>query len=197
VLIKAVYDHAADAGATLISPFVGRIMDWYKKANNKEYVGAEDPGVVSVTKIYNYYKRYNYKTIVMGASCTWAPLALLFLFNSICRCRTNNMQFWTMRVLCCAVRNTGEIAELAGCDRLTISPALLESLQSSSTPVPAKLTVAAAADACKEQQVHFDEAAFRWALNEDAMATEKLAEGIRNFAADLVKLEQFLEPLLA
>lgn len=154
---------AADVGATLISPFVGRILDWHKKAAGKDFAAADDPGVASVTRIYNYYKKYGYKTIVMGAS----------------------------------FRNTGEITELAGCDRLTIAPALLAQLAESHAAVPVKLTVAGAAEACKEAQVHFDEKGFRWALNEDAMATEKLAEGIRNFAADLVKLETFLAPLLA
>jgi len=96
----------------------------------------------------------------------------------------------------CAVRNTGEITELAGCDRLTISPALLEKLSTSHEAVPRKLDPDTASAACKESAVHYDEAAFRWALNEDAMATEKLAEGIRNFAADLVKLEAYLAPLL-
>lgn len=154
---------AADAGATLISPFVGRILDWHKKASGRDFVGAEDPGVVSVTRIYNHYKAHGYKTIVMGAS----------------------------------FRNTGEIVELAGCDRLTISPALLEKLSTSAEAVPAKLTVdGARAAAASLPEVHFDEAAFRWALNEDAMATEKLAEGIRNFAADLVKLEAFLAELV-
>lgn len=154
---------AADAGATLISPFVGRIMDWYKaKAGGKDFAPADDPGVLSVAGIYNYYKKYGYGTIVMGAS----------------------------------FRNTGEITELAGCDRLTISPALLEKLAGASEPVPRKLDPQAAAAACTQAQVHFDEAGFRWALNEDAMATEKLSEGIRNFAADLVKLEAYLKPLL-
>jgi len=155
---------AADAGATLISPFVGRILDWYKKNTGKEYSGAEDPGVTSVTRIYNHYKAHGYKTIVMGAS----------------------------------FRNTGEILELAGCDRLTISPALLEKLSGMTDAVPSKLTPEAARSAAgTSPAVHFDEAAFRWELNEDPMATEKLAEGIRNFAADLVKLETFLDGLLA
>jgi transaldolase len=154
---------AADAGATLISPFVGRILDWHKKAAGRDFEGAEDPGVQSVARIYNHYKAHGYATIVMGAS----------------------------------FRNTGEITELAGCDRLTISPALLEKLAGSAAPVPRKLDAAAAVAAKADYpEVHYDEAGFRWALNEDAMATEKLAEGIRNFAADLVKLETFLAPLL-
>ena len=154
---------AADAGATLISPFVGRILDWYKKADgSKDYSGAADPGVVSVTRIYNYYKKYNYRTIVMGAS----------------------------------FRNTSEITELAGCDRLTISPALLGQLAASNEPVTRKLSPDTAANACTEPQVHFSEATFRFALNEDAMGTEKLAEGIRGFTADIRKLEDFLRPHL-
>lgn len=152
----------ADAGATLISPFCGRIMDWYKKSSGKDYTPSEDPGVISISNIYNYYKKYGYNTIVMGAS----------------------------------FRNAGEITELAGCDRLTISPALLEQLSKSTESVPVKLSPATAAEACKIEQVHYTEPSFRWALNEDPMATEKLAEGIRNFAADLVKLETFLKPLL-
>lgn len=155
---------AADARATLISPFVGRVLDWFKKSTGKDYTAAEDPGVVAVTAIYNYYKRYGYNTIVMGAS----------------------------------FRNTGEITELAGCDRLTIGPALLEKLAASTEAVPTKLSLENAKAAGNvQEQVHYDEAAFRFALNEDAMATEKLAEGIRNFAADLRKLEDFVRPMLA
>jgi transaldolase len=154
---------AAEAGATLISPFVGRVLDWYKKSTGKEYTAEEDPGVKAVTAIYNYYKAHGYKTIVMGAS----------------------------------FRNTGEILALAGCDRLTISPALLEKLQAATDPVPRKLSPEGAASAgAPPQRVIFTEAQFRWAMNEDAMATEKLAEGIRGFSADLVKLEQFIAPLL-
>lgn len=145
----------AEAGVYLISPFVGRILDWYKKDTGLEYVGAEDPGVVSVTEIYNYYKQHGYKTVVMGAS----------------------------------FRNTSEILELAGCDRLTIGPALLEELANDTTPVTAKLVnnhaVVPAGAAMTEAQ-------FRWELNQDAMAVEKLAEGIRNFAIDQGKLEQML-----
>lgn len=153
---------AADAGATLVSPFVGRVLDWHKKATGKDFPGAEDPGVKFVTHVYTYYKQHGIKTIVMGAS----------------------------------FRNTGEITELAGCDRLTISPALLESLSKSADPAPAKLSPAAAAAAPALPKVVLDEGAFRWAMNEDAMATEKLAEGIRGFAADLRKLEDFIAPLL-
>lgn len=155
---------AADAGATLISPFVGRILDWHKKTApaGTDFEGAKDPGVKSVTAIYRHYKAHGYKTIVMGAS----------------------------------FRTTSEILELAGCDRLTISPALLEKLSAMTDAVPVKLSAADAQAAKAEMpEVHYDEAAFRWALNEDAMATEKLAEGVRNFAADLVKLEAFLTPM--
>lgn len=148
----------AEAGIQLISPFVGRILDWHKKATGKDFVGAEDPGVVSVTKIYNYYKRHGYKTEVMGAS----------------------------------FRNTGEILELAGCDLLTIAPPLLAELKKGTAQVVRKLDPAKAAgiDAPK---VSFDEKSFRFALNEDAMATEKTAEGIRLFSADIVKLEQLIQ----
>lgn len=152
----------ADAGATLISPFVGRIMDWYKKSTGKDFAPADDPGVISVARIYRYYKKHGISTIVMGAS----------------------------------FRNIGEVTELAGCDRLTISPALLEQLAKSDAPVAAKLSPASSAAECTDAAVHYDEAAFRWALNEDAMATEKLAEGIRNFGIDIGKLEVFLSPLL-
>lgn len=167
---------AAEANATLISPFVGRIMDWYKAKNNgKDFAPQDDPGVHSVTKIYNHYKSCGYKTIVMGAS----------------------------------FRNTGEIIELAGCDRLTISPALLQQLsEMSGDAVSAKLTAEKAAAAAAEvgassdvlpvgRKVKLSEAEFRWHLNQDPMGTEKLAEGIRNFAADIVKLEDILKPMLA
>jgi len=147
----------AEARVQLISPFVGRILDWHKKANGRDYVGAEDPGVRSVSEIYTYYKRHGYATEVMGAS----------------------------------FRNTGEIIELAGCDLLTIAPALLSELQMASAPITRKLDPARAAIADLEK-VSFDEKGFRYALNEDAMATEKTAEGIRAFAADIVKLEQML-----
>lgn len=146
----------AEAGVHLISPFVGRILDWYKKAEGKDFVGAEDPGVISVSRIFNYYKQHGYNTIVMGAS----------------------------------FRNTGEIRELAGCDCLTIGPALLDELENTDQPLEQKLfTENPVSD---EPKVVLDEAAFRWAMNEDAMATEKLAEGIRNFARDQVKLEQLI-----
>ncbi|HEU5081282.1 MAG TPA: transaldolase [Opitutaceae bacterium] len=147
----------ADAGVKLISPFVGRILDWYKKSTGKDYVGAEDPGVKSVTEIYNYYKKFGYATEVMGAS----------------------------------FRNKGEILELAGCDLLTISPSLLGELKSSNEPIVRKLDPKNASS-LNLKQVHFDEKAFRLALNEDAMATEKTAEGIRTFAADILKLEQVI-----
>lgn len=149
----------AEAGVTLISPFVGRIFDWYvKNTDQKEYQPKDDPGVKSVTKIYNYYKKFDYKTVVMGAS----------------------------------FRNTGQITELAGCDLLTISPSLLEKLQKSTETVSLKLSV----DEAKKQdidKISLDEKKFRWLLNEDAMATDKLAEGIRKFAADAVKLEEMIK----
>lgn len=148
----------AEAKVQLISPFVGRILDWYKKSTGKDYAGAEDPGVQSVTEIYNYYKKFGYTTEVMGAS----------------------------------FRNTCEILELAGCDLLTISPALLGELQDSTGEVTRKLNASKAAQA-DLKQVSFDEKSFRFALNEDAMATEKTAEGIRSFSADIVKLEQVLQ----
>lgn len=147
----------AEVGATLISPFVGRIMDWYKKAKGVDsFEPAEDPGVLSVTAIYNYYKKYGYETIVMGAS----------------------------------FRNTGEILELAGCDRLTISPQLLEELAHGTGDVPQKLD-ASKAEAMDIPKVEMTESNFRWMMNEDAMATEKLAEGIRGFAAGIVKSSNF------
>jgi len=150
----------AESGVFLISPFVGRILDWYKKSTGKEsYESNEDPGVLSVTRIYEYYKKHGYKTVVMGAS----------------------------------FRNKGEIAELAGCDRLTISPGLLQELQDSTDPLPVKLSPG---EESSESIVPLTEAAFRWEMNEDAMATEKLAEGIRNFAADQDKLEAMLSEKL-
>lgn len=146
----------AEARVTLISPFVGRILDWHKKAEGRDFAAHEDPGVVSVTRIYNYYKGADYQTVVMGAS----------------------------------FRNTGEIAMLAGCDKLTISPALLDELAASSAELPHRL------DPTRVEAVSrlpvLDEKTFRWQMNQDAMATEKLAEGIRLFAADLVKLESLL-----
>jgi transaldolase len=154
----------AEAGVQLISPFVGRILDWHKKASGKEsYPPAEDPGVVSVTRIYNYYKTFGYGTEVMGAS----------------------------------FRNTAEITELAGSDLLTISPNLLEELQKSTAPVVRKLNPETAAAACKDPKISLDEKGFRWSLNEDQMATEKLSDGIRVFAADCRKLEKLVTAKLA
>jgi transaldolase len=147
----------AEAKVRLISPFVGRIYDWYKASTGKEYRGAEDPGVQSVTTIYNYYKKFDYWTEVMGAS----------------------------------FRNVGEILELAGCDLLTISPKLLEELSKSTEPVTQKLSVEKAKQSTAER-VSFDEKGFRFAFNEDPMAVEKTAEGIRKFSADIVKLEQIV-----
>jgi transaldolase len=148
----------AEAKVTLISPFVGRILDWYKKAEGREsYPAHEDPGVLSVSKIFHYYKHFGYETEVMGAS----------------------------------FRNTGEILELAGCDLLTIAPKLLEELESTETVVEKKLDSEASASADIER-IHVDEKSFRWMLNEDAMATEKLAEGIRNFTKDFDKLDLFI-----
>ena len=147
----------AEAGVQLISPFVGRILDWYKAAMKRDYVGAEDPGVQSVTQIYNYYKKFGHKTEVMGAS----------------------------------FRNKGEITELAGCDLLTISPALLGELAAATDPLTRKLD-AIAAKSLPLDKVTLDEKSFRLQLNDDAMATEKTAEGIRKFSADIVKLEQMI-----
>ncbi|BBP77447.1 transaldolase [Pseudomonas gingeri NCPPB 3146 = LMG 5327] len=144
----------ADAGVFLISPFVGRIYDWYKKSTGNEYTGADDPGVQSVTRIYNYYKSNDYKTVVMGAS----------------------------------FRNINQIEQLAGCDRLTISPDLLEKLAQDQGTLARKLAPGNAGEA----RLNLSEAQFRWASNEDAMATEKLAEGIRQFARDQEKLEALL-----
>jgi len=150
----------AEAGVYLISPFVGRILDWYKKDSGKsEYAAAEDPGVISVTSIFNYYKSKGYKTVVMGAS----------------------------------FRNIDEIRQLAGCDRLTISPSLLDELSKSNEMLEQKLFSEQPALAAQEK---LSESAYRWAMNEDAMATEKLAEGIRNFTVDQIKLEKQLAELL-
>lgn len=143
----------ADAGAFLISPFVGRIYDWYKKAEGRDFAGADDPGVQSVSRIYQYYKANGYNTVVMGAS----------------------------------FRNLGQIEQLAGCDRLTISPDLLQQLAEDQGELPRMLTPGSG-----EPRLVQDESTFRWALNEDAMATEKLAEGIRLFARDQEKLEALL-----
>jgi len=150
----------AEAGVQLVSPFVGRIYDWYKKETGKEYVGDEDPGVQSVAKIYNYYKKHGYKTEVMGAS----------------------------------FRNVGQITSLAGCDLLTISPGLLKELQDSSEPLEQKLN--AEAPVCDLEKISLDEKAFRLELNEDAMATEKTAQGIRAFSADIVKLEKLIASMV-
>ena len=151
---------AAEAGAFLISPFVGRILDWFKNAHKRDYTAAEDPGVKSVQDIYNYYKKHGYKTIVMGAS----------------------------------FRNTGEITELAGCDYLTISPNLLEDLYYSNAAVPKKLDPAGASGLNIPKREYLNhEASFRFDFNEEAMAVEKLREGISKFAADAVTLKQLLQ----
>jgi transaldolase len=147
----------AEVDATLISPFVGRILDWHKKKTGKDYLPEEDPGVDSVRTIYRYYKKFGHDTEVMGAS----------------------------------FRNLGEIRELAGCDLLTISPALLGELQGSSESLPRKLSPETAAGSDIEA-IELSESGFRWMLNEDAMATEKTAEGIRAFNADAQKLERFI-----
>ena len=152
----------ADAGVRLISPFVGRILDYYKATTGKDYQGAEDPGVQSVRQIFTYYKKFGYETQVMGAS----------------------------------FRNTGEIIELAGSDLLTISPDLLEKLQQSEEPLTRKLCPEEA-KASPVERINVDEKTFRWMLNEDAMATDKLADGIRKFAADIVKLEEIIHQALA
>ena len=141
----------ADAGVFLISPFVGRIYDWYKKSTGQDYSGPDDPGVQSVARIYRYYKANGFDTIVMGAS----------------------------------FRNLGQIEALAGCDRLTISPDLINQLADSKGTLERQLSP----EQRGEEQIVLNEAAFRWAHNEDAMATEKLAEGIRAFAVDQRKLE--------
>jgi len=146
----------AEAGATLISPFVGRILDWYKANTDvKEYSASEDPGVISVTDIYNFYKSHGFKTIVMGAS----------------------------------FRNTGEIEQLAGCDRLTISPELLAQLEADTSPLVQKLFTA---ENVSPKPEPLTEAEFRWSMNNDSMAHDKLADGIRRFAADQVTLETML-----
>jgi len=150
---------AADAGVFLVSPFVGRILDWYKAKTGQDYAATVDPGVLSVQQIYRYYKSHGYRTEVMGAS----------------------------------FRNTGEIVELAGCDRLTISPALMQQLDSSTEPLQRRLYDQG--ESC-EQEAPLSESAFRWQLNEDAMASEKLAEGIRGFTADQLTLEVMLRARL-
>lgn len=149
---------AADAGAKLISPFVGRIYDWYKKSTGENYTGDNDPGVQSVANIYAYYKKFGYATEIMGAS----------------------------------FRNTGQILALAGCDLLTISPELLQQLADTNGPVQRRLSPDKATQS-DIKRLSFDEKTFRFALNEDAMATEKLAEGIRLFCADAIKLENLIE----
>ncbi len=158
-LVQAVA--CAEGGIKLISPFVGRILDWYKASTGKDFAPTEDPGVQSVTEIYNYYKHFGYTTEVMGAS----------------------------------FRNKGEITELCGCDLLTISPGLLGELQAAEEPIEQKLN-AANAKSLSIEKVACDEKSFRWLLNEDAMATEKTAEGIRKFAADIVKLEKTIQAAL-
>ncbi|HWV98836.1 MAG TPA: transaldolase [Candidatus Acidoferrum sp.] len=151
----------AEAKATLISPFVGRILDWYKAKTKTEYSPAEDPGVLSVKEVYTYYKKFGYATEVMGAS----------------------------------FRNKGEILELAGCDALTISPQLMAELKASTEPVERKLNPSAT-NASPLERLALDEKKFRWLMNENAMATEKLAEGIRTFNADALKLKQYIVSLL-
>lgn len=154
-LVQAV--RAAEVRVQLISPFVGRIYDWFKAANKRDYSGAEDPGVQSVQEIYNYYKNFGYETEVMGAS----------------------------------FRNAGQILELVGCDLLTISPELMKELSESHESVERKLSPESAKDS-KAKRLELDEKKFRYLLNEDAMATEKTAEGIRKFVADMTKLEKFV-----
>jgi len=155
-LVQAVA--CAEAGVKLISPFVGRIYDWYKKSTGTDYEGADDPGVQSVKRIYQYYRKFGFSTEVMGAS----------------------------------FRNTSQILELAGCDLLTISPDLLQKLADTEGKVERKLTADAGDDL---EKIAIDEKTFRFLLNEDAMATEKLAEGIRAFCADSVKLKKMIEEL--
>jgi transaldolase len=151
----------AEAGVTLISPFVGRILDWHKAARGVDSIpAAEDPGVLSVTQIYNYYKRFGYETEIMGAS----------------------------------FRNTGEIIQLAGCDLLTISPKLLAELDQNTDHLSRKLCPDHARTLHLEQTT-LDEKTFRWMMNEDAMATEKLADGIRKFSADLAKLAEYMREM--
>jgi len=145
----------AEAGVTLISPFVGRILDWHKAQSGRDFLPEEDPGVLSVRQIYDYYKTYAYPTIVMGAS----------------------------------FRNMGEILALAGCDRLTISPSLLEELNATQGQLVRRLLDSGVH---QPHPARLTEAEFRWQMNEDAMATEKLAEGIRGFTADQIKLEKLL-----
>ncbi|MGJ8691368.1 MAG: transaldolase [Thalassotalea sp.] len=152
----------AEANITLISPFVGRILDWYKKSEGRDFEGSDDPGVQSVTAIYDYYKQNDYKTVVMGAS----------------------------------FRNTSEIIELAGCDLLTISPALLNELQATTGELAVKLSAEKPSTTPPEKKAPLDQKNFNWQLNENAMATEKLAEGIRNFAKDQLILEDLVRSLI-
>lgn len=158
-LVQAVA--CAEAGVRLISPFVGRILDWYRSSTGQEYTAETDPGVISVRTIYNYYKKFGYPVQIMGAS----------------------------------FRNTGEILALAGCDLLTISPNLLAELAASEAPVTPQLTEEAA-KASDIERIPADEKSFRFLFNEDAMATEKTAEGIRKFSADIRKLESLLAGML-
>jgi transaldolase len=151
----------AEAGVRLVSPFVGRIYDWYKANTGKDYRGADDPGVKSVTRIYNYYKKFGYQTEVMGAS----------------------------------FRNTGQIVHLGGCDLLTISPNLLEELSKSYEPVERRLSPEIA-KASEAEKITLDEKTFRFEFNEDPMAVDKTAEGIRKFSADIVKLEKLISSRL-
>ena len=147
----------AQEGVYLISPFVGRILDWFSaSAPGEDFSGENDPGVKSVRRIYNYYKKYDYPTLVMGAS----------------------------------FRNAGEIKSLAGCDLLTIGPNFLEELQNDTQPLEQVLSPQSAVENCIDEKIVMDEKLFRWMLNEDAMATEKLAQGIRSFTADTIKLEE-------
>jgi len=152
----------AEANVTLISPFVGRILDWYKAKEGKEFIGGDDPGVISVTRIFEYYKAHGYNTVVMGAS----------------------------------FRNTSEIIELAGCDLLTISPALLTQLQQTEGSLDTKLDATKIKSQSRDAITALTESSFAWQHNEDAMATEKLSEGIRNFAKDQAILEEMVTALI-
>ncbi len=152
----------ANAGVQLISPFVGRILDWHKRDRGVDFIPpAEEPGVQLVTDIYNYFKKFDISTEVMGAS----------------------------------FRNTGEITELAGCDLLTISPELLEELEQTDKTLERRLDPSTS-KSMDIEKIHMDEKTFRWMLNEDAMATEKLAEGIRKFTADILKLEKIITEMI-
>lgn len=151
----------AESGSQLISPFVGRIMDWHKKEFGRDFFGIDDPGVKSVIQIFNYYKKFGYTTEIMGAS----------------------------------FRNTGEIKELVGCDLLTIGPKFLEEMQNDFSSIDVKLNEETAKDS-NIQKMEMNEPTFRFNLNEDAMATEKLAEGIRKFSADMRSLEELLKKLI-